>query len=165
TPPYNPATPEEIFTLPPYNTNLTFLKPSILSDTEHRTHILGNGYEGSGITFASYEYQSGELSLAEPQKRVALDDRETFESGYFASERASLEYFTSGKAVVLYTGFSNTGERHLFLTTTTAPAFPPQPEPESGCSVSGKAPGGDPITLVLSLGFLYFLSRRKAFRL
>ncbi len=158
--PYAPNTPEEIFAIPPYPTGLVFLKPLILADTEHRIHVLGNGYDGTGITFASFEKSESEFTVAEPQKRVALSDNETFYPSNFSSDGSSLSYLTTGLAAVLFPGDDGAGSSHIFMTTTDAPAFPPQPEPESGCNVSGsnisieKPYGTAGLILILLISFL-----------
>jgi len=159
--------PDTIFTAFPQNMGDFFLKPVILSDSQQRIHIAGNGYLGSGISFATYQGGSAIFSPLDVQKPISLTDIPTFKTGEFDGERTHLSYFSSGKVVVSWAGNDAlSGNSHIFLVSGPATAFPPEPEAQTGCQVGGSGGGRhDLSTLVIFVSpmLLYLISliRRK----
>ncbi len=160
--------PDSIFTVFPQDTGNFFLKPVILSDSKQRIHIAGDGYLGSGISYATYQGGSTPFTLLDLQKPVSLTDIPTFKSGEFDGERSHLSYFSSGKVVVSWAGQdSGSGNSHIFLVSAPATAFPPEPEAQTGCQIgrtgNGESADLSDLAILVSPMLLYLISliRRK----
>lgn len=159
--------PDEIFTAEPAPLGIEFSNPVILSDIENRIHISGTGAGGTGLTFASAQFSSTQFVILENQKPVSLVD---LPEPLDMFDRSALAYFSSGKAVIAWSGTgSGASENHIFSISTVAPAFPPQPQNESGCAINGKSPGVRTgiwsLLLIFAPPILFVLSsriRRKA---
>lgn len=154
--------PDQIFSGPPTPLGIEFSNPVILSDTENRIHISGTGGGGTGLTFASAVFSGGLFSIAQNQKPVSLVD---LPEPLDIFDRSALAYFSSGKAVVAWSGIdAGSGENHIFAISTPAPAFPPQPQDESGCTVNGRRPiagsGVWDTVLILASALFFFLRSR-----
>ncbi|NIS75318.1 MAG: hypothetical protein GTO08_08565 [Deltaproteobacteria bacterium] len=131
--------PNDIFTGFPTPLVIEFSNPVILSDTEDRIHISGNGAGGTGLTTASALFSQSIFSILQNQKPVSLVD---IPEPLDKFDRSVLSYFSTGKAVVAWSGVDTvSGSNHIFAISTSAPAFPPQPEDESGCSINGGRTG------------------------
>ncbi len=159
--------PDQIFAGPPTPLGIEFSNPVILSDTENRIHLSGTGGGGTGLTFASALFSGGLFTIAQNQKPVSLVD---LPEPLDMFDRSALAYFTSGKAVVAWSGIdTGSGENHIFAISTPAPAFPPQPQDESGCTVNGRRPlgrsvGWDTVLILGSAVFFFLRSRLPRWR-
>ena len=129
---------DTIFTALPKNVGDIFLKPTMVSDSQKRVHIAGNGYLESGLSFAAYQEVENSFTLLDGQRPVSLTDIPTFKSGEFDGERSVITYISAGVAIFAWAGTDNSlsGASHLFMVTAPATAFPPEPQDESGCAIS-----------------------------
>lgn len=126
--------PDEIFSSFPTALGMVFKNPVMLSDSEDRIHVSGSGTSGTGLTFATAVFSTEIFSILQSQKPVSLVDTPEPLDPF---DRTALAYFSSGKAVIGWSGLDTPpAENHIFVISTTAPAFPPQPENESGCAVN-----------------------------
>lgn len=157
--------PDKIFSAFPSPLGLDFQNPVVVADNENRVHVSGGGGGGTGLTFASAQLSGSSFTILENQKPISLVDLPEPLDGF---DRASLSYFTSGKAVIAWSGLdSGSGDIHIFATSTTAPAFPPQPAEESGCTVRGHvtpSSSGTASALLLLLPALILLLSAKVRR-